>query len=229
MREIITRSHIVIRKFTGGASNSYLVCVKGRCILVDTGNRLDRETIMRRLKKLMPEHGTLLFLVLTHTHHDHAKNAAAIKKMFNIDVFAHESGITYLKEGFTPLPKGTNAYARLIMKTFSNSRMVHVSPLDASAIPASGTELMPGFRVLYTPGHTKGSVSFIVDDEIALAGDTMFSIMPRSVYPPFADDTDALIESWKLLLDTNCRLFLPGHGRPITRERLERNYKKKRR
>ena len=227
MRDILTRNHSVIRKFTGGTSNSYMVCAGDRFILTDTGNKISERTMKSRIERLRPAGVKLHSLVLTHTHHDHVKNAASIKKLYDIDVFAHESEIPYLEEGFSPLPAGTNAYAKFIMKTFSKSGMIHVDPLDASPLPASGTELMPGFKVLYTPGHTKGSVSFIVDDEIALVGDTLFAIMPFSVYPPFADDTVALLKSWKLLLDTNCSLFLPGHGGPVTRKRLELNYKQR--
>ena len=226
MKALHTEKGTVIRKFTGGASNSYLICLNKRCILVDTGNRLSSKTIIKRLKNLMPENGTLLSLALTHTHHDHVKNAAVIKEIYGIEVLVHESEISYLEEGFSPLPAGTNPYARFIMKAFLKSGLVHVSPVHASPLPPTGTELMPGFKVLYTPGHTKGSVSFIIDDEIALVGDTLFSIMPRSVYPPFADDTETLMKSWKLLLGTKCSLFLPGHGGPITRKRFEGSYKK---
>jgi len=63
-----------------------------------------------------------------------------------------------------------------------------------------------------------------VDDEIALVGDTLFGVLPRSVWPPFADDPARMVQSWGQLLETPCRLFLPGHGREIGRERLGRNF-----
>ena len=74
--------------------------------------------------------------------------------------------------------------------------------------------------IMHTPGHTSGSVSVIIDDEIALVGDTMFGIFRSSVFPPFADNIPELIRSWKSLLETECSLFLPSHGREKTREEL---------
>ena len=81
--------------------------------------------------------------------------------------------------------------------------------------------------LLHTPGHTSGSISLIIDDEIALVGDALFHILPWSVFPPFGNDIDQLIESWKKLLGTGCRLFLPAHGSEIKKELLERCYTKR--
>ena len=80
--------------------------------------------------------------------------------------------------------------------------------------------------VLHTPGHSPGSASLIVDGQIALVGDTLLGTLPRSVFPPFADDPEEMIRSWGRLLRTGCTLFLPGHGWPITRDRLERQFKR---
>lgn len=54
--------------------------------------------------------------------------------------------------------------------------------------------------ILHTPGHSFGSMSLIVDDEIALVGDTMFGILKKNVFPPYADDSKELINSWEKCL-----------------------------
>jgi glyoxylase-like metal-dependent hydrolase (beta-lactamase superfamily II) len=40
--------------------------------------------------------------------------------------------------------------------------------------------------LLNTPGHSPGSLSVFVGHEIAVVGDAMFGVAPRSVFPPFA-------------------------------------------
>jgi hydroxyacylglutathione hydrolase len=35
-----------------------------------------------------------------------------------------------------------------------------------------------------------------------------------------------MIESWDKLLNTNCNLFLPGHGKEISRKLLKNQYEK---
>gem|GEM_PF-1176900 len=85
-----------------------------------------------------------------------------------------------------------------------------------------------GIQILYTPGHTVGSVSYIVDDEAALVGDTMINPFRMELRPPFADLPDRLPASWKVLLDTHCRYFLPAHGGVVGRELLEEHNAKAR-
>jgi glyoxylase-like metal-dependent hydrolase (beta-lactamase superfamily II) len=72
-------------------------------------------------------------------------------------------------------------------------------------------------------------MSVVLDDEIALVGDTMVNAGPWSVFPPFADDVGLLLDSWRRLLETGCRLFLPGHGTAIGRPLLERRFEERRR
>ena len=48
----------------------------------------------------------------------------------------------------------------------------------------------------------------------------------NSVYPPFADDPEIMIKSWANLLQTGCSSFLPGHGKEIFYELLEKQYYK---
>ena len=80
----------------------------------------------------------------------------------------------------------------------------------------------------WPPGHCRGAMSMIVDDEIAIVGDTMVNVGPWSVFPPFADHVAQLLESWKRRLETGCRIFLPGHGTPIGRPLLERRFEERR-
>jgi glyoxylase-like metal-dependent hydrolase (beta-lactamase superfamily II) len=80
--------------------------------------------------------------------------------------------------------------------------------------------------LLHTPGHSIGSSSLIIDDEIALVGDTLYGGFPNSALPPFADDPALLMQSWEKLLDAGCKLYLPSHGKAILRVVLERDYLK---
>jgi hydroxyacylglutathione hydrolase len=81
--------------------------------------------------------------------------------------------------------------------------------------------------LMHNPGHTGGSMSLIVDDEIAIVGDAMFGVFKWSVFPPFAEDSAQMIKSWGKLLATNCSLFLPSHGSANIRMLVEKDLKKR--
>jgi hypothetical protein len=80
--------------------------------------------------------------------------------------------------------------------------------------------------ILNTPGHSIGSMSIIVDDEIAIVGDAIFGVFKKTVFPPFSDDVEQMIKSWRLLLDTNCSVFIPAHGSSKSRLLVQNNYEK---
>jgi hydroxyacylglutathione hydrolase len=78
--------------------------------------------------------------------------------------------------------------------------------------------------IIHTPGHTEGSLSVIIDNEIALVGDTMFGIFWWTVFPPFASDQFLLLNSWGKLLNSKCRIFIPSHGSVNERTLVEKDY-----
>ena len=58
--------------------------------------------------------------------------------------------------------------------------------------------LQDGFKikVVSTCGHSKGSVSVIINNEIAIVWDAMLETFKKSIFPPFADDIKGIINSW---------------------------------
>ncbi|HNX01018.1 MAG TPA: MBL fold metallo-hydrolase, partial [Candidatus Cloacimonadota bacterium] len=91
---------------------------------------------------------------------------------------------------------------------------------DELLLSEYGNEL----RLIHTPGHTSGSISLIIDDEIALVGDSMIGLLPDRILPPYGDDEKQIRHSWRVLLDTGCSLFLPSHGSAVPKEVLLKNY-----
>ena len=80
---------------------------------------------------------------------------------------------------------------------------------------------------MHTPGHTEGSISLIIDNEIALVGDTMFGAFPGTIFPPFANDESLMVNSWEKLLKTKCKVFIPSHGSANDRGLVEKDFKKR--
>jgi glyoxylase-like metal-dependent hydrolase (beta-lactamase superfamily II) len=173
----------------------------------------------------------LTALILTHTHFDHAENAASIKHKFQARIIVQRNEGELLRNGDSMLPAGTNFITRFLMKRFGEAirPLCKYEGVSGDILVDEQLELQElGFeaKVIHTPGHSTGSMSVIVDNEIALVGDTMFGIFKGSVYPPFADDPQKMIESWKKLLDSGCSKYLPAHGNGRTRTTLEKSYAK---
>ena len=112
----------------------------------------------------------------------------------------------------------TEALAELVEKT---KLPVAAHPLDASNIPVPVTITLEdndiisfgkiNLKVLYTPGHTEGSICFLTG-KFLLSGDTIFSDGPGKTHSP--ETLSQIINSIKrkiFVLPDDTRIF-PGHG-----------------
>lgn len=215
-----------------GRCNSFIVSNQEKFILVDTGRENRWNSLRKTIDKIGLSKGIFAALILTHTHFDHAENAATLKEKYNIPIIVNKSEKEYLAVGDSPLPQGAVPITKLVIDLFAKKVQpwFKYKPVKNDISVDDHYDLsFIGFEkvyILHTPGHSSGSQSIIVDDEIAIVGDTMYGVLPGSAFPIYADDKELLLDSWKKLLDTNCRIFLSGHGTEKRRRLVERQYKK---
>jgi glyoxylase-like metal-dependent hydrolase (beta-lactamase superfamily II) len=165
-------------------------------------------------------------IVLTHTHFDHAGNAAELNKIFGCRLMVHGSEAGFLRAGYSPVPNGAVPATRFLNKLDKHkiSFLVGTKPVEPDVLIGEEMDLGTfGIPVVlkHTPGHSPGSVSLVVDNDVAVVGDNMVNVMPGKIFPPFCDNVPDMFESWKKLLGTGCRIFLPSHGKEIPRALLE--------
>jgi glyoxylase-like metal-dependent hydrolase (beta-lactamase superfamily II) len=226
-----TRSGCRITRVLAGRSNVFLVSHDGKNILVDTSPGSRWKTLDRRLRNLGVER--LDALVLTHAHYDHVGNAARLKDKFKAKVIVHRQEADCLANSKSVVPGGTNPLTRFLAPRLARilGSLVQFEPCRPDLLVDEILRLDDfGFAayVLHTPGHSPGSISVIVDDEIAIVGDAMFGVAPGSVFPPYAMNAGQMVASWGKLLQTNCRLFLPAHGTENSRQLVLKEYDKRR-
>ncbi|MBZ0185309.1 MAG: MBL fold metallo-hydrolase [Candidatus Obscuribacterales bacterium] len=170
----------------------------GEAAVVDPGG--DPEHIYALAEK----HGlTIKYLLHTHAHFDHILGSRAVKEKTGAKICLHKEDQWLYDNlhkqcsmfGFTaddPLP---------VDRYLDDEEEVKVGDITAS--------------VLYTPGHTPGSLCFSVEDEesIVFAGDTLFSgSIGRTDL--WGGDFDTIIKSISnrlLVLDDSTKV-VPGHG-----------------
>jgi hydroxyacylglutathione hydrolase len=199
-------------------------------ILVDTSVPRLWQKLQRHLDKAGID--KIDYLILTHSHFDHAGNARRIKERFNLKVFIQKEEAEYLVQGKNIVPAGTTIITRFLINTAGRKLLplFRYESCQYDLIVDSIYELKEiGFNgyLMHTPGHTSGSMSLVVDDELALVGDTMFGIFRWSVFPPFAENVSQMINSWNKLLKTDCSIFIPSHGSVNRRFLVQKEYDKR--
>ncbi|MBQ8506871.1 MAG: MBL fold metallo-hydrolase [Clostridia bacterium] len=140
--------------------NCYMLCPEGSsdALLIDPGDDLFA------LKRALSENGkTLKAILLTHGHFDHILSAEALSRITGAPVYVHEKDEELLCDD---VKNGYNA-----MCSTQPSPTALVADFLEDTISISGIS----FKVLHTPGHTKGSVCFYDAENAALfSGDTLF-------------------------------------------------------
>ncbi len=135
---------------------AYAVETPDGLVLVDSGLEADAATVTRQLRRLRLDVARVRAILLTHVHGDHSLGAARLRELSGAKVYAGRADCA-------PLRKGGPREA-----FFSTFHVPGVDP-HATAVDvelAGGETIEVGdarFEVLATPGHTPGSVCYLLE------------------------------------------------------------------
>jgi hydroxyacylglutathione hydrolase len=190
------------------ACNCYVLAPRkgSDAIVVDPGQRA-----MGTLRRILDENRlTPAAVLLTHGHIDHIWSAQKVADTYGCPAFIHPEDRHMLSDpirGFGPR-LGQMALSAL----FREPKQVVELDRDGAVLDFGGFAV----TVDHTPGHTRGSVVFRVDNH-AFTGDTLFKqSVGRTDLP--GGSGNALLSSIveKLLVLDDDTLVLPGHGESST-------------
>ncbi len=123
-----------------------------KCAIIDPGG--DPEDIIKIIEdnNLVPQ-----FILLTHGHIDHVGGVEAIKDKYNIPFYINKKDEDLIKE------------AKYIFGSFGKYKNADKYLVEGQIFELGNLKI----KVLETPGHSPGGVSFLVNNVI-FTGDTLF-------------------------------------------------------
>jgi glyoxylase-like metal-dependent hydrolase (beta-lactamase superfamily II) len=204
----------------GGYVNTFLLAEEDGLTLIDAGLKGADRNIARGIRQLGRKPSEIRTVLVTHHHADHVGSLAALlAESGETNVWVHPIDAPIVS-GEKPRPHANpgsiagRTFGPLLERLPQNNpppvKPTHEAT-DGATIPVAG-----GVRVIHTPGHTMGHVSFLVEGHggILFAGDAAAHMFGRLGKPAliFTEDMAQAKESMAKLaaleFDTACF----GHG-----------------
>ena len=206
-------------------SNAYLVKDK-KYILVDTGAPNQTDRILSALHQAGVNPKELTLILHTHGHFDHAGSTAELKRRLHVPVAVHTKDAFMLQEGRNGEIKPRNLEARMIMAfvpKFFETSQPDILIEEEILLTDFGVDA----QVLFTPGHTQGSLSILCGNHEAIIGDVLMGgwaggalFGSRPNYHYYIDDIGQIHASLKKILGFKPERLHLGHGGPLTAENV---------
>lgn len=173
-------------------TNSYIISNNDKCIIVDPG--LDFSQKAEEIKKKYE----VVAVLITHGHMDHIDGI----RYFDVPIYIHELDYEFLSNPSLSL-----------YKSFYKTIPFNLKELDIHLVKDNDIIDLLGytFRVIHTPGHTRGSVCYLYKTKL-LSGDTLFRCSVGRTDLPTGDNLK-LRDSLKKIINIcndNTSIY-PGH------------------
>ena len=217
--------------------NTYVYPVADGYVMIDTGYEHSLKDVQKKLKQKNIKLSDIKYVFLTHAHDDHAGFLNELMhENKELKVIMSNKSMPTLKRGQNSFDGGCSTFLAWVFcklmglvgkaehrfpsieEQFDN-RFIEITDVNKSELE----EILQG-KILFTPGHTKDSISLIIDN-IIFCGDAAMNGIPsvkRLII--WIEDTKQFEQSWDVLLNENAEWIYPAHGNPFHREDL-RKYK----
>lgn len=205
--------------------NTYVYYTPSGYIMVDTGYEHSLASVKKKLKRVGISLAEIRYVFLTHAHDDHAGflNELLFENT-DLQVIMSDKAMPTLKRGQNSFEGGCSTFLAWTFCKFMavfgkaehrfpridnkfDNRFIEVTDVNKSEVE----ELLQG-KILFTPGHTKDSIS-LKKDNLIFCGDAAMNGFPSvKRLTIWIENTEQFERSWETLLSEDAELIYPAHG-----------------
>ncbi len=208
-----------IHQLDGIDCNVFVIIESDGLTLVDTGMPWLTKRVLAGIQALGHSPQDIRRILLTHQHIDHVGGLASLVQLTGAETWAHPADAPAIEgRAAREVPRGAMGllFRTVLLPRLRSAPITHRVSEDET-LPVLSAE--GGLRVVETPGHTIGHISFYLPArKLLFAGDAVRSEGGKLTPPPavFSLDMPMALQSVRKLAALDIDTCLPGHGAPIT-------------
>ncbi len=211
----------------GHAVNWVLVADDSGVLMIDAGYPGDRQEVLASLRKLGYQPGDVRAILLTHAHVDHLGSAIWFASEYGTPVYCHADEVGHAKREYLEQVAVFDVALRIWRPRWAiwGVHLIRKGGLIRDGIPTAqaltnmtGAELPGHPMAVFTPGHTSGHCSYLVDGVLA-SGDALITGHPLlrhrgpQLLPEiFSHSQQDCLRSLSALALLETEILAPGHG-----------------
>ncbi len=213
--EIIPNVHLIPNGFV----NAYLIVDPDGLTLIDAGMARDGKPTLKYIAGLGRSPADLRHIIIIHVDADHVGGVVALKAASGARIYASQAEAEALAAGRSSRELKGGFLVGLLMKLMPSSFEIVPAASDELVTDGQVLPVLGGLRVVATPGHTPGHVSFFAPAAgILFSGDSIISEKGRLIQsrPAATWDAAQAQASAKAQAALGATIVCPGHGPVVT-------------
>jgi len=202
-----------------GPGQAYLLRRGTQAVLIDTGIAGQGDAIADALVDWGLDREALTHVLLTHWHADHVGSAAEVSNWPNAQIWAHRLDAPIIRgHSYGTFPSLTPTEQQFYAQIAGSVPSAAPAHVDRELGDDEHLEGL-GARVIYTPGHTDGSIAFLFEEaSVLFTGDVATEQQGQVVLGPFDNDRPTARQSFRKFADIEVDIVCFGHGQPLVGE-----------
>jgi len=194
-------------------------------LLLDTALPCKEDVILDEINKVIGDYNKIKIIVITHSHSDHIKDIMLTGEKVIPNGFYKFS--KYISKKLKAKSSGNfqKGFENLTEEYFKYVNFLDFKDYEEFSLDKYGFE---NLKLIYTPGHSKDSISLVYNDNYLFCGDMVQNLCFKyPLIPLFGDDIEELINSWKKAIEKGYSRFYPATSKSyILRENLIKKLEK---